>query len=289
MSEGIALSTERVGSAGDPDFMRALEVFIGPNADAYLRHYLATRSSGRRTLRGLSWPAFFVPLPWMLYRKLYLEAIGMLAAAVFAAYALPQFFPEYGRNATMGLWVGFAVVAKSIYLLRAERRVRAIVARNLPPAEHDAALRRAGGVSIIGAVMGSVLMLAGLVLSIAGGTGSGHLADRFMTRAASGATAPSVPSTAGVPACNAASVRDLVADLIGRVGRQKGRNFGDARLGRAREVQYEEGANERYCAISFVADSGRYEMDFSIQPSQETPGKFRVQTLTLVPMGSGAR
>ena len=52
MTEGIAVSDARAGEAGDLEFVRALRLFIGPNADSYLQHFMRALAGIGMSLAG---------------------------------------------------------------------------------------------------------------------------------------------------------------------------------------------------------------------------------------------
>ncbi|MBB1249449.1 DUF2628 domain-containing protein [Rhizobium sp. G21] len=59
---------------------------------------------------GFSWAAFLLPLPWMLYRRLWLIA-ALSVAALFAAGLVAEGFELEGLSVAFGLilslWTGF--------------------------------------------------------------------------------------------------------------------------------------------------------------------------------------
>lgn len=52
MTEVIAVSGARAGEAGDLEFVRALQLFIGPNADSYLQHFMRALAGIGMSLAG---------------------------------------------------------------------------------------------------------------------------------------------------------------------------------------------------------------------------------------------
>lgn len=56
-----------------------INLFVGPNADKYMSNFRKFGIKGPSSFAPTwHWPAFFVPFFWLLYRKLYLHALGVL-------------------------------------------------------------------------------------------------------------------------------------------------------------------------------------------------------------------
>jgi hypothetical protein len=132
--------------------------FIGPNAERYLRAY-DLRQARRRAFGSFSLAAAFIPLAWLMYRKMYVAAGILLLGSLIIGLVMPDIGPGAGIAAVFG------VLGKTLYLSHAESRIRKIGARHLPPAEHVALLKRAGGVSWISGAIGAIIM-AGCVLAV---------------------------------------------------------------------------------------------------------------------------
>lgn len=163
---------EKVDSGIDVDeevkFRMDLTLFIRKNVDIYLDLYDENfRESGSRWfICSWHWPAFFVPLLWLLYRKLYLWAAVFLFASYLTIFSLSLVVSE-GVATTIGQLVIpaiLAIFAKRIYINHALQRIRKADERNLTLTERDAYLERAGGVSIPGAVFGCIVLFSMIVL-----------------------------------------------------------------------------------------------------------------------------
>ena len=156
------------GNDEEREHRRCLSLFLHPNEDVYLEYYDKYFQDGRKSHLVLSWhwPAFLVVLPWLLYRKLYLWAVGFLLVAPLVRFALLLVVSEgvadtVGQGAFMAV---FAIFAKRIYVNHALRRIRKIDERNPTSAERDSYLERAGGVSIPGVVFGLIVLFSLMVL-----------------------------------------------------------------------------------------------------------------------------
>ncbi|MET1027782.1 MAG: DUF2628 domain-containing protein [Dongiaceae bacterium] len=125
--------------------------FIGPNAEKYLRAY---NSKG---WAGYSFAAALIPIPWLMYRKMYVATAGFLFVAVIIGVLLP-----HGGFSLAG---AFGAMGKTLYLTQAERKIRKIDARDLPVAERMSLIRRAGGISWLGAAIGTIITI-GLTVAV---------------------------------------------------------------------------------------------------------------------------
>lgn len=112
---------------------------------------------------GWCWPAFFVPVLWLAYRKMY----AIAALAFFAPIVLGYLA---GNKSWLLLIVSvvFAMYAKSIYVSSAARRVRKILATESNPTVAVLAVREAGGGSVAAVWIVLVLsLLPGLAMVVA--------------------------------------------------------------------------------------------------------------------------
>lgn len=141
-----------------------VEFFVGPNAYKYLATYARMKAKDpdlRRLVAGWCWPVFFVPLPWLLYRKQW----GLAALLVILPIVVAYLFPTL-TVAPFAVGVAFAVLAKSLYIRSAATKIRAIAATEDNPDLLRARVMRAGGISMPGAIIGTIIMLVGVVAQI---------------------------------------------------------------------------------------------------------------------------
>src|SRR5258706_6420395 len=113
-------------SARDAD-MRA---FIGPNADAFLPVWYASKRttglqmSDHRRSAGLrrTWPAFFVPTAWLFYRKLWIwGAVSVIAPIVVALVVGPS-----NTGAAVGVEFFWLYMGKSLVCARGDKVLRGV-------------------------------------------------------------------------------------------------------------------------------------------------------------------
>lgn len=119
------------------------------------------------------WPAALAPVPWLLYRKMYLECFAYLAMA----FGLWRIFPD----ALLGLLLALTISGPALYVSFAHRCIRKADTRGMPGARRARYLARAGGISWPGAVLGTLM-----TLSIAAYV----MAPRIFPAACSGAVLP---------------------------------------------------------------------------------------------------
>jgi hypothetical protein len=145
-------------STASNEMREDLRLFAGRNAQAFLDAY----GAGRTGWRGQCWAGFFFPQVWFLYRKLY----GMAAFTVFwpIAWAFVHIPSSWGHGLSMVPSI-LGLQGRLLYVTKAKKVITQI--RKGASSEEDAktSIEAAGGVSIAGAVFGS-LLLAGCVLAV---------------------------------------------------------------------------------------------------------------------------
>lgn len=150
-------AAEAIYRRQDQDGVEAdLARFFGPRADVYLRAYERRRAgvlAGRRWTIGWNWPVFWTWFLWFAWRKLYLEALVALALPALVGEAL-------GEAGSIAVYLLLCLYATPAYLRRALRAVAGADAQALDGEARAAFLRRAGGVSWMGAAAGLVTLVA---------------------------------------------------------------------------------------------------------------------------------
>jgi hypothetical protein len=177
---------------------RYLELFIGTNPEPYLNFYRKLFPNGANNKPVVvrwswHWGGFLVPIPWMFYRKLYLWGAGVLLALII----LEMVWPAAAKHSAAAFIV-FAVGGKRLYVEHALKRIRKILERKLPPKERDELIGKAGGMSIPGAVLGTAIIVAGVV-------------SLFVTL-----------GSGGLPACNARETRELAMQVLEDLAVERG-------------------------------------------------------------------
>lgn len=131
-----------------------IDLFVGPHADKYMTNFRKFGIKGPSSfVASWHWPAFFIPFFWLLYRKLYLHAIGVLVLS---------FIP--GINILTCIAAGLS--AYYIYFRHARSSVDAIK-RAKSSAEIEYAITDEGGVkpAAVYVGIGAVLCIS-MIISV---------------------------------------------------------------------------------------------------------------------------
>ena len=123
--------------------------FFGANAEYYLDLW-RLRQQGKTATFSIA--AFFLGLFWVLYRRMYLVAVllvvaQMLEAAVEEGVLGLQHSTGTNLLGTLVQATLLGFFGNKLYLWHAERKMRKLIALNLPRQELLERLRRAGGTS----------------------------------------------------------------------------------------------------------------------------------------------
>lgn len=157
---GAAVEDESVG-APDP-YRVVLAIFIGPNAETFLKVYDKAGGDLSRVPMGWLWAPLFFPFPWLLYRKLYIEAAAFFVGFFGVSFVAPI------TGLAIGLVFSMLIVllGKSYYLQKADRKTRRILDEGGDVDEVEERIAKAGGVKRFeawaGAIIQVVTMFAGI-------------------------------------------------------------------------------------------------------------------------------
>lgn len=139
----------------------ALRLYLGRNPGPYVAFWERAHTSSHPFVWSWNWWGLLFPLPWLFYRKLW--AVG---AAVVLLPVLLDALIGFGSKAGFVLAALVAAGGKPLVVERAERKIRTIDALGLLSQESIDRLRRAGGVSRPGAVIGALLMVSVFGLAV---------------------------------------------------------------------------------------------------------------------------
>ena len=139
------------------------EVFIGPKSYYYLEKW---PSDPEAKFTNWNWAAFLLPLSWMLYRKLYAEALA-LTAILSLLYVGAELIFGYVPTAGFGVAGGVGgIYANTWYRNKFLRTMRK--SEHLEGEDRLQFLRKKGGTSILSAiVLTPVYILLGIAIDIA--------------------------------------------------------------------------------------------------------------------------
>lgn len=163
-------AAEVLNPSGTPEADAASETdavftaFVGPNHELYGRT-LAKMRAKDPALRKLPltwcWSAFLITIPWLMYRKLYGLAAGLIGGVI----AISLILPEISSTGTAGSYAVISMFAKTTYVQHALKRIQKLRSRATSEEELETLVKRAGGVSIPGAVIGTILFIGFNVLA----------------------------------------------------------------------------------------------------------------------------
>lgn len=137
-----------------------LRLALGPNAEDYLGYIERRKRLGVLALWGWNWWGLLMPLPWFFYRKLWrLGAVLLLLPLLLDT--------QFGWDAEIGFVLAAIIAAfgKPLVLEQTMHKLREATALGLGSAEGAERLRRAGGVSRIGALLGVLLSASYIYLA----------------------------------------------------------------------------------------------------------------------------
>ena len=116
--------------------------FVGANQEAYANLVERMHDKDptfRAHVRSWCWGAFFFPINWLLYRRLWTSAAGYAFFVIVFSYLFPK--------ATFPFYFIFASFAKGLYLSYAARTIRKITVLHPDRVEAATQIAKAGGVS----------------------------------------------------------------------------------------------------------------------------------------------
>lgn len=106
--------------------------FLGPRASYYLARWQRA-DAAPSPLLGFHWPAFFLGMGWLLYRRMYRYFWIALGATVGGSILLGMLFPEpppaLEGGVSIAIAISFGQFANYWYLLHAKRLYREAPAR----------------------------------------------------------------------------------------------------------------------------------------------------------------
>lgn len=230
-------------SVGEAD----LRLYLGPNPEPYVAFWDRARASIHPFVWSWNWWGFLFPVPWLFYRKLW--AVG---SAVVLLPALLDALSDFGSKAGIGLAALVAAGGKALVVERAERKVRSIDTLGLASQDSIDRLRRAGGVSTPGAVIGVLLMAALLGLTL-----YRHL-------------------PAQLPGCTDRTVRDTVTGIARDNAASTGLAGETLVLDGVRETGAAGAARRRVCQATLRSDDGHLPIEYEISWQSRRKGRYFV-------------
>ena len=153
---------------GDDDL---LSVFAGPKNSHYFTHSFRGYAAGGSVK--WNWPVFFITLPWLLYRKMWLYSLGYMICVPIVLMIIARVAAlAVGTGAGISIYyVPYFVVAfilapmfaTRLYYAHARNKIGNIRARTPSVEEQRLEVARAGSTSVIGSIAAAFLPLIALI------------------------------------------------------------------------------------------------------------------------------
>ncbi len=153
---------------GDDDL---LSVFAGPKNSHYFTHAFRGYAAGGSVK--WNWPVFFITLPWLLYRKMWLYSLGYMIGVPIVLMIIARVAAlAVGTGAGISIYyVPYFVVAfilapmfaTRLYYAHARNKIGNIRARTPSVEEQRLEVARAGSTSVIGSIAAAFLPLIALI------------------------------------------------------------------------------------------------------------------------------
>lgn len=138
-----------------------LRVYFGTNAEKFLKFHRKTKENGWTF--SFNWVVLLSPVIWFLYRKMYITG----AFLVVMPFALVALFPDVGFERYLGIFFFLlAFSANGFYVSSAQWRIESFKKRGLAQDELESLVRRSGGTSVPGAVLGAMILVGQVVLIV---------------------------------------------------------------------------------------------------------------------------
>lgn len=151
--------TEPSRSPGSSATEQRLEAFIGINCETYLDYYRTVfRTGNKNLLSHWHWVPFVFSTVWLFARRRYVAAAVLASVPIIANQVFPGGPALAIAFASVAICCGFA--GRPLYMALSLRKIAEVESRRLWPVQRDEKLHRSGGVSVMGAVCGSVLWAA---------------------------------------------------------------------------------------------------------------------------------
>jgi len=155
---------QRVDNTANRDWLTRdeAEAFIGKNSSFYLEKWKAHSNS---TLKGWNWAAMSFGIEWMVYRKMYAEAILFFVVVSSISFGVAAIFifgigiPITSRRVIGNVFrITIGVLGNYLYRKKAIRVLKMVVQEN--DSERIHFLNQKGGVSIISVVFCIIIEVA---------------------------------------------------------------------------------------------------------------------------------
>lgn len=141
-----------------------LWVYIGHSASRFISLIKGIEETQfKKRLSSFNTVAFFFPLVWFFYRKLYLAGIVI---SLFVPILISYVFPDLPSSVFLGISVMIGFNANRYYVQSAQKNIQKLMSLGLSKEELQRRVQKMGGTSTVGAVFGGVITLSLIAVSL---------------------------------------------------------------------------------------------------------------------------
>lgn len=224
-----------------------LRLYLGQNAQAFVSYWERLKDSGYPFLWSWTWWGALFPVPWLFYRKLWSAGAALVLLPILLDALI-----DFGLNACLALGLVIGLSGKALVIERAQSKTQDINDLGLVSQDSIDRLRRAGGVSLPGAVIGTLLMLSSMGLII-----YENLPKRL-------------------PACKATVVRDVVVGISLDHADAIGLPAGALDFLAPRQVRIGEDGTTRVCHAELLSEGHIVGIEYDILWHDRRAGRYVV-------------
>ncbi|HZF16765.1 MAG TPA: pilin [Steroidobacteraceae bacterium] len=150
---------------------------VGPKGDFYVPKFLRFDAGGSK--QSWNWPAFFLGVVWMLYRRMWSTAVylflisiglGLIEALIVEPGVGKQMADVIGYGINLACMLVVGVIANALYHRRIKLRITSVAQSGLDDFQVFRALERGPHTSMVGVIIGAlflILVVAGILAAIA--------------------------------------------------------------------------------------------------------------------------
>jgi hypothetical protein len=163
MTEDTTINVTAARGVSDQADDNLFLTFFGRNGDVFRKtlHKMREKDPAlKRMVFSWCWPAFLIAPVWLFYRKMYAWAVGIVAFPT----ALELLTGSSGIAGDAALYAILAMQAKSLYVHHANSQLKRLRKHCTSEAELMERAQKSGGVSILSAVIGTALIIGGLLV-----------------------------------------------------------------------------------------------------------------------------
>lgn len=224
-----------------------LRLYLGQNAQPFVTYWERLRDSGYPFLWSWTWWGALFPIPWLFYRKLWSAGAVLVLLPILLDAMI-----DFGLNACLALGLVIGLSGKALVVERAESKTQDINDLGLVSQDAIDRLRRAGGASVPGAVIGAILMFSSMGLIVY---------ENFPKR---------------LPACQAPTIRDVVIGISADNADAIGLPTGAPDFQAPRQVRIGNDGASRICHAELQSGGHTVAIEYDILWHDRRAGRYVV-------------